>query len=72
VRCRLAYGPADANARLVLPFWYRLTWVVPEKGPLNECSSSSSSSRHADTEIMQFFGVFQVKCKISLDDLSLI
>jgi len=20
---------------LVLPFWYRLTWVVPEKGPLN-------------------------------------
>jgi len=21
--------------RLVLPFWYRLTWVVPEKGPLN-------------------------------------
>ena len=23
--------------RLVLPFWYRLTWVVPEKGPLNGC-----------------------------------
>ena len=22
---------------LVLPFWYRLTWVVPEKGPLNGC-----------------------------------
>ena len=21
----------------VLPFWYRLTWVVPEKGPLNGC-----------------------------------
>ena len=21
--------------RLVLPFWYRLTQVVPEKGPLN-------------------------------------
>jgi len=44
--CRLAYGPADATAthclasvksRLVLPFWYRLTWVVPEKGPLNGC-----------------------------------
>ena len=41
------YGPADATAtqslasvksRLVfLPFWYRLTLVVPEKGPLNEC-----------------------------------
>ena len=45
-RCRLAYGPADATAtqslapvksRLVLPFWYRLTWVLPEKGPLNGC-----------------------------------
>jgi len=22
---------------LVLPFWYRLTQVVPEKGPLNGC-----------------------------------
>jgi len=22
---------------LVLPFWYRITWVVPEKGPLNGC-----------------------------------
>jgi len=41
-RCRLAYGPADATAthlslasvksRLVLPFWYRITRVVPEKG----------------------------------------
>jgi len=29
--CRLAYGPAAATvkSRLVLPFWYRLTWVVP-------------------------------------------
>ena len=46
-RCRFAYGPADATAthlslapvksRLVLPFWYRLTWVVPEKRPLNGC-----------------------------------
>jgi len=46
--CRLAYGPADATAtlslslasvksRLVLPFWYRPTRVVPEKGPLNGC-----------------------------------
>ena len=22
---------------MVLPFWYRLTWVVPDKGPLNVC-----------------------------------
>jgi len=25
------------KSRLVLPFWYRLTQVVPEKGPLNVC-----------------------------------
>ena len=50
-RSRLfAYGPADATAipkphqRLVLPFWYWLIHVVPEKTPLNGCSSSSSSS----------------------------
>ena len=45
-RCRFAYGPADASAthclasvksRLVLPFWYRLTRVVLDKGPLNGC-----------------------------------
>jgi len=26
---------APVKSRLVLPFWYRLTWVVPDKGPLN-------------------------------------
>jgi len=25
------------KSRLVLPFWYWLTRVVPEKGPLNGC-----------------------------------
>jgi len=30
---------APVKSRLVLPFWYRhrLTWVVPEKWPLNGC-----------------------------------
>ena len=28
---------ASVKSRLVLPFWYRSTWVVPEKGPLNGC-----------------------------------
>ena len=28
---------ASIKSRLGLPFWYRLTWVVPEKGPLNGC-----------------------------------
>jgi len=28
---------APVKSRLVLPFWYRLTWVVPDKGPLYVC-----------------------------------
>ena len=28
---------ASAKSRFVLPFWYRLTQVVPDKGPLNGC-----------------------------------
>jgi len=28
---------ASVKSRLVLPFWYQLTWVVPDKGPLNGC-----------------------------------
>jgi len=27
----------SVKSRLVLPFWYRLTWVVPEKRLLNGC-----------------------------------
>jgi len=46
-RCKLAYGPADATAThcLLLQsnpdwfyfFWYWLTRIVPDKGPLNGC-----------------------------------
>ena len=28
---------ASVKSRSVLPFWYRLTRVVPDKGPLDEC-----------------------------------
>ena len=28
---------ASVKSRLFFPFWYRLTWVVPEKEPLNGC-----------------------------------
>ena len=27
----------SSKIQIGLPFWYRLTQVVPEKGPLNEC-----------------------------------
>ena len=26
-----------SKIQIGLPFWYWLTWVVPEKGPLNGC-----------------------------------
>ena len=29
---------ASVKSRLFLPFWYWLTWVVPDKGPLNVCA----------------------------------
>ena len=28
---------ASVKSRLVLPFWYRLTWMVAEKAPINVC-----------------------------------
>ena len=36
---------ASVKSRLVLPFWYRLTWVVPDKGPLNGCVCVWSKTR---------------------------
>ena len=32
---------ASVKSRLILPFWYWLTRVVPDKAPLNGCSSSN-------------------------------
>ena len=37
----LSLSLASVKSRLVLPFWYRLTQVVLDKGPLNGCVSSS-------------------------------
>jgi len=31
---------ASVKSRLVSPFWYRFTWLVPEKGPLKGVSFS--------------------------------
>jgi len=38
-------SPASVKSRLVLPFWYRLTRVVPETGPLNGCVFYNSSNQ---------------------------
>jgi len=36
---------------LVLPFWYRLTWVVPEKGPLNGCVCSCDEKKQSAASV---------------------
>ena len=37
---------APVKSRLVLPFWYRLTRVVPEKEPLNVCVCSNKNKSY--------------------------
>jgi len=34
----LTVSYASVKSRLVLPFWYRLTWVVPDKVPIDQKS----------------------------------
>jgi len=43
---------ASFKSRLVLPFWYRLTQVVPEKRPLNGCSSVVHTFHIANVRIV--------------------
>ena len=40
---------ASVKSRLVLPFWFRLTWVVPEKGLLNGCARVLMCYYYCDT-----------------------
>ena len=42
-RIPLPLSVASVKSRLVLPFWYRLTRVVLDKGPLNGCVCLLSS-----------------------------
>ena len=37
---------ASVKSRSVSAFWYRLTWVVPEKGPLNGCVCVLTMTNH--------------------------
>ena len=42
---------ASVKSRLVLPFWYWLTWIVPENGPLNVCVCVYSRTNYTHTHI---------------------
>ena len=53
---------ASVKSRLVLPFWYRLTWVVPDIGLLNGCmcvctaTTASTYIAHQCTTAVQVLG----------------
>ena len=52
---------ASVKSRLVLPFWYRLTWVVPEKGPLNVCVCVCACVRACDIKYIVCWLIIFVK-----------
>jgi len=53
---------ASLKSRLVFPFWYRLTRVVPDKGPLNVCVCLRNGANSCDCECLcsfsQNFAIF--------------
>ena len=56
---------ASVKFRLVLPFWYRLTWVVPEKGPLNGCVCVCLHVLFSDVSLKHWlFRLFPGRCGI--------
>ena len=48
---------ASVKSRFVLPFWYRLTWVVPDGGPLNGCVRVCVSVPEPSTPILPPVGL---------------
>ena len=53
---------ASVKSRLVLPFWYRLTWVVPEKGPLNGCVCVCYTRGETDMQITSTYISYIHEC----------
>ena len=53
---------ASVKSRLVLPFWYRLTRVVLDKGPLNVCVVNTISLPVAATVLTRHTGSHGVTC----------
>ena len=79
-RCRLfAYGLADVTAsrtpsslaRLVLPFWFRLTQLVLETRPLNGCVSmvTAASPSIMDSRWGVLLALINVLCERAVYDL---
>ena len=52
---------ALVKSRLVLPFWYQLTWIVLEKGSLNGCVCVLFSLLQVTTELWRL-GMLYLAC----------
>jgi len=55
---------ASVKSRLVLLFWYRLTRVVPDKGPLNVCVLNVCVFARGETDEHNFLGHSPGGCTI--------
>jgi len=66
--CHCHLSLASVKSRLVLPFWYQLTWVVPDKiqRAVNSCSSSHSIIAVSDVIRSLFFCYFYYHVYIKL------
>jgi len=65
-----------SKIQIGLPFWYRLTWVVPEKGPLNGCvcvcvcvcvSLASPVTKTLHTPSVRFMDARQSVSRVQID-----
>jgi len=66
-----------SKIQIGLPFWYRLTWVVPDKGPLNSCfffnmavmqQCINMQHRRIETEqLLPQFTIFQLQLLLAQD-----
>jgi len=52
---------ASVKSRLVLPLWYRLTWVVTDKGPLNGCVCVCERERERESILLILVGNVSVE-----------
>jgi len=67
---------ASVKSRLVLPFWYRLTRVVPETGPLNGCVCVCVRFSFFSTDLRDWLGrhlrndLFCVEWDVNLNSIN--
>ena len=59
---------ASVKSRLVLPFWYWLTWVVPEKGPLNVCVCVTLLNMNQSVQLAEMLELLILALTVTQED----